>query len=150
MQSDCLNIFSRAHSTLHKVFRGFHRHFKLLQPVEFDFGRNSQIGLWKIIFVSVQRCSAQNLKSTKAVKVLKSGIKILAPKVWVSKILHTIRLKVQGRRCALPQAWELITVRECLIALFFQIRNDREKKVGEKEATDKPWDNIINYNCTLL
>ena len=34
-------------------------------------------------------------------------MKILIRKVWVGKILHNFRLKIQGRRSALPQAWEL-------------------------------------------
>ena len=37
VQFDMLDIFSRASSTLHKVFKGFHRHFKLLQPLEFHY-----------------------------------------------------------------------------------------------------------------
>ena len=35
-------------------------------------------------------------------------MKILIRKVWVGNILHNFRLKIQGRRSALPQAWELI------------------------------------------
>ena len=49
----------------------------------------------------------QNLKSTKAVKVLKTGINILAGRVLVGKILRNISLKIQCRRYAIPQAWEL-------------------------------------------
>ena len=37
LEFDILTIFSRTFSTYHKVFRGFHRHLKLLQPVEYDF-----------------------------------------------------------------------------------------------------------------
>ena len=37
VEFDILTIFSRTFSTYHKVFRGFHRHLKLLQPIEFDF-----------------------------------------------------------------------------------------------------------------
>ena len=37
VESDYFNIFSRARSTLHKVVREFHPHFKFLQPLEFDF-----------------------------------------------------------------------------------------------------------------
>ena len=40
-------------------------------------GRNSLIGLWEIFFFLAQRFFAQNLKSTKAVKVLIMGINIL-------------------------------------------------------------------------
>ena len=72
-----------------------------------NFGRNSRIGLWEIIFFSAQRCLAQNLKSTKVVKVLKMGINILAGRVLVGKILRNISLKFQCRRYAIPQAWEL-------------------------------------------
>ena len=35
--SDDLYVFLRARSTLHKAFREFHRHFKFLQPLDFDF-----------------------------------------------------------------------------------------------------------------
>ena len=49
----------------------------------------------------------QNLESTKAEKVLKTGIKILTRRVWVGKILHNIRLKIQGRRSALLYACAL-------------------------------------------
>ena len=35
----------------------------------------------------------QNLQSTKAVKVFKTGINILVRRVWVCKILQNIRLK---------------------------------------------------------
>ena len=59
-------------------------------------------------FLSTQLFSVQNLKSTKAVKVLKTGMKILTRRVCVRKIYHKFRLETQGRRSALPQAWELI------------------------------------------
>ena len=50
----------------------------------------------------------QNLQSTKAIKVLKTGITILTRAIWVGKILHNIRLKIQCRRSAIPKAWELM------------------------------------------
>ena len=37
VQFDDLCIFTEVPSTEHKIFRGFHRHFKLLQPLEIDF-----------------------------------------------------------------------------------------------------------------
>ena len=37
VEFDILNIFSRTSLTYHKVFRGFQRHFTLLQPLESDF-----------------------------------------------------------------------------------------------------------------
>ena len=72
------------------------------------FGRNSQIGFWEILFFSAQRFSVRNPQSTKAVKVLNTGKNIWTRRVWVSKILHNIRLKIQCRRSATPKAWELI------------------------------------------
>ena len=72
-----------------------------------NFGRNSQIGPWEIIFFSAQRFSVQNLQSTKAVKVFKTGISIFVRRVLVCKILHNKRLKIQCRRSASPTAWEL-------------------------------------------
>ena len=38
VRSESLCISSRACSTLYRGFRDFHRHFKLKQPLEFDFG----------------------------------------------------------------------------------------------------------------
>ena len=70
VQFDNLNIFSRASSTLHKVFREFYRHFKFLQPLEFDFGEKLANRPVINIFFSTQRFLAKNLKSTKAEKVL--------------------------------------------------------------------------------
>ena len=59
-------------------------------------------------FFSAQRFLAESLKTTKALKVLKSGMNILTRSDCVGKSLHNIRLKVQGRRSALPQPCELI------------------------------------------
>ena len=47
------------------------------------FGRNSQIGLWEILFFSVQWFSVKNLKSTKDVKVFKTGMNLLTRRVWL-------------------------------------------------------------------
>ena len=65
----------------------------------------------KSYFFSDQRFSVQNLRCTKSVKVLKAGINIFTRKVWVGKILHNIRLKIQCRWSAIPKAWELKKVK---------------------------------------
>ena len=37
VQTDGVHLFQSARYTLHKGFRDFYRHFKFLQPLEFDF-----------------------------------------------------------------------------------------------------------------
>ena len=91
-------------TTLHKVFREFHCHFKFLQPHEFDFRRKSKFGMGKIVFFRLNKIS------TKAAKALKTGINILTRRVLGGKIFHNLRLNIQCRRSAISQALELKSI----------------------------------------
>ena len=84
--------------------------FLFLQPLEFDFWAKFPNRPLRNPFFSAQRVSVQNPQSTKAVKVLKTGINTLTRRVWVGKILHNIRLKIHCRRSATSKAWELSSI----------------------------------------
>ena len=73
----------------------------------------------------------QNLQSKEAVKVLKTGISILTRRVWVGKILHNIRMKIQWRRSAVPKASEL----KNLVVNFDQENHERRMMLKYQPPT---------------
>ena len=64
VQSDNLYIFWRACLTIHNGFRDFHRHFKFLRSLEFDFWANLTIRLVRnpFFFLSPIKFSAKSEK----------------------------------------------------------------------------------------
>ena len=58
-------------------------------------------------FFSVQLNFKQNLYSTYDVKVFLAGINILGRRDWTMKKVREMPLKVKRRRSAIPQAYEL-------------------------------------------
>ena len=96
----------------------------------------------KSFFFSAQRISLENLKSTKAVKFLKTGINILTRRVWVGKILHKILLKISCRRSTIPKAWELKNIDYLLgnenLSTFGRKKKDMEKRFLSKLVENSP------------
>ena len=53
---------------------------------------------------------------------------ILTRRVWVGKILHNIRLKIQCRRSAIPEAWELTLKFRPMVGYFSYFLSLAERK----------------------
>ena len=92
-------------------FRDFQRHFKLFQPLEFDFwakfAKRPNKRKIRNIFFSVQKFLKGNMKGSKVVKVFLVGITILGRGILFVKFAYWRALKVESRSSDLPPRYVL-------------------------------------------
>ena len=110
-------IFSRARSTLHKDFYEYHRHFKLLQPIESEFRAKFAKQSTRNDFSQLNQVKMKTFKKIKVVKMYARGITILSREDFITE--KSLK-KLINEQCPHP---DKATARELRNILENQKRN---------------------------